>query len=220
MSPPDCGICLGPMVAPAIPGGSATPSFATKPLSYSALSPPPTARVTAGCAHHFCFACLHQWIQRAAKPSCPTCRQPAWQAIRDQEFQAVCGQPVGQPSSETIIGLPDGQFDLISRTQEQLQLPPARNVSSEMRLSIGITLTDRPPGPRGDPQDGCMVLAVRRGNGAARAGIRAGDVILGINGMPIGHRGHAWAVELLERPPVAAGGRPADAPPAKVAVAA
>ena len=32
--------------------------------------------------------------------------------------------------------------------------------------------------------------------------------------------GHTWPVTLLEQPPVAVGGRPAEAPPAKVAVGA
>lgn len=84
--------------------------------------------------------------------------------------------------------------------EETLQsLPPPRRIITE--LSNGTPL---PPGIvlanwGFVEQMGCRVVSVRKNNAAARSGIRSGDVILGINGAVIGDRGHAWAVEIIER---------------------
>lgn len=78
-------------------------------------------------------------------------------------------------------------------------LPPPRRIITKLSngkpLPAGIVLANWGFAE----QMGCRVVAVRKNNGAARSGIRSRDVLLGINGAAIGDRGHAWAVETIER---------------------
>ena len=118
-----------------------------------------------------------------------------WVVVRDIEFQAMLNKLVPEAKEE------DHETMERRRVYEETlaSLPPPRRIITE--LSDGTPL---PPGiVLGNwgfvEQMGCRVISVRKNNAAARSGIRSGDIILGINGAVIGDRGHAWAVEIIER---------------------
>tara|TARA_B110001452_G_scaffold80199_1_gene65602 strand:- start:1731 stop:2876 length:1146 start_codon:yes stop_codon:yes gene_type:complete len=183
-----CAICLGPIRVAAIGGGEQRKRTHTASTHFR-----PLLSSSAGCAHHFCYGCYQRWIVH--KPSCPTCRRPVWVVVRDIEFQAMLNKLVPEAKEE--------DYETLERRrvyEETLaSLPPPRRIITE--LSDGTPL---PPGiVLGNwgfvEQMGCRVISVRKNNAAARSGIRSGDIILGINGAVIGDRGHAWAVEIIER---------------------
>lgn len=145
-----CAICVSPMEDPAV-GGS--------------------------CQHHYCFACLQQWVQRCQAagndPQCPKCRAPVWDLCRDPEYAALLGVPSHSSSTtDTVLKIPAG----------------SRRVAVD--APVGITVGNNPNGL------GCRVLGVAKHNGAERAGIHVGDIILAVNDLEVNN--HRFAVGRIE----------------------
>ena len=133
--------------------------------------------VGGGCAHHFCFPCYTEWNDR--KPSCPTCRAPVWSIVVDVEYAALCGSEVTRAQDKRVEE--DGQDGL------------------DCPSGCKTVQVDHPAGMTIGNLDGnrCMVVKVVKGNGAHRAGIRAGDVIVMVNGTEV--RDHTTAIEWIEQ---------------------
>jgi len=116
--------------------------------------------------------------------SCPTCRAPVWQVLRDPEYASVIGAEITSSmaaSSADIVSAPGG------RGLRTVQVPGPAGIT------IGTTISSDSSGAHRR----CAVTKVVRGDGAYRAGIRAGDVILSVNGTQV--HDHAIAVECIER---------------------
>jgi serine protease Do len=64
------------------------------------------------------------------------------------------------------------------RLSLRAEAAPAALATALLREKLGVDLRVLPGG-------GCEVVAVRQGSGAARIGIRRGDLVLGINGRPL-----------------------------------
>ncbi len=64
-------------------------------------------------------------------------------------------------------------------------IPPQVDLPGQVRRGrIGVSIQDLPPG-RGSGTEGALVAEVVPGSAAERAGIRKGDVIVAINGVPV-----------------------------------
>lgn len=114
--------------------------------------------------------------------SCPTCRAPVWQVLRDPEYASVIGAEITSSmaaSSADIVSAPGG------RGLRTVQVPGPAGIT------IGTTISSDSSGAHRR----CAVTKVVRGDGAYRAGIRAGDVILSVNGTQV--HDHAIAVECI-----------------------
>lgn len=141
--------------------------------------------VGGGCAHHFCLPCYEEWCQR--KASCPTCRAPVWKIVVDTEFAAQSGIDLSSAHKANVLAAGkkpagDNPEDVIRTNSKE------RTV--DLAGPAGITLANRSSG------DGCYVVRVIKYNGAYRAGIRAGDVILQVNGAEV--HDHNMAVAFIE----------------------
>ena len=88
-------------------------------------------------------------------------------------FEILAGATPGQ---ELAVDLRRDGRELSLRLRAE-EAPPAL-AGALLREKLGVDLR---PLPRG----GCEVVAVREGSGAARIGIRRGDLVLGINGRPL-----------------------------------
>lgn len=130
--------------------------------------------VGGGCAHHFCASCYIEWASR--RPSCPTCRAPVWTITKDAEFAKAIG---AKCSLSTKMGEPG------ARAEEG-----AARVHIKLPAPAGLTIAN-------SASSGCVVTRVVRGNGGDVAGIRAGDVILAVNGTVV--RDHRQCVEFIEK---------------------
>ena len=94
----------------------------------------------------------------------------------DVEYAALCGASITPRILE-------------SEAKETSSNPCHRNV--RVAWPAGLTLTNAPSGK------GVTVVKVMRGNGAAVAGIKVGDIIVRVNGTEV--RDHNTAVEFIEK---------------------
>ena len=131
-----------------------------------------------GSYHHFCLSCYEEWARRQS--SCPTCRSPVWAITVDLEYASLCGAEITQKAMTVM--------DEVHSTAE---MPLGLRVPVRIEWPAGLVLKNTYLG------DGVLVLQVVRGNGAHHSGVRAGDVILAVDGIPV--RDHASAVELIEQ---------------------
>ena len=177
-----------PYASPSItPPGSRRPShdlslpLAVRPTPKSPVDVPDCAicaspmedpAVGGGCAHHFCLPCYKEWAAR--KASCPTCRAPVWSLVVDVEYAKMCGAEVTQSQAKTKTKLVGDDND-DSAEAEQGQ-PGCRTVPVDYPAGMTIGNSNR---------GGCLVVKVVKGNGAHRAGIRAGDVLVKVNGTEV-----------------------------------
>jgi len=138
-----------------------------------------------GCAHHFCQPCLLQWTE--TKPTCPTCRAPVWAVVLDREYARAIGA-----ESNTDTKTPPAQ------TTKKAEVTPStrQNVESEtnvrtVRVSgpAGLVLTQR--GTQ------CIVSKCILDNGAHKAGLRPGEVVIKVNGASV--REHSTAIAFIEK---------------------
>ena len=126
-------------------------------------------------AHHFCYECYESWVSH--KSSCPTCRAPVWSISHDAEFAKLIGAECSASSASGTGRMSEGNDEREGRRRIKLPAP------------AGLTIANSPAG--------CVVTKVIRGNGGDAAGIRAGDVILAVNGTHV--RDHRQCVEFIER---------------------
>lgn len=130
------------------------------------------------CTHHFCNDCLSRW-SRTKHATCPVCRAPLLRILRDPEFASSIGVKSGGASP----GL-----------ERQARGKCERRVSVDWPAGISFG-----PGARLDTTTPprLIVRDVVPHNGAARAGIRAGDVVLRVNGVAL--TDPEMAVQLIDR---------------------
>lgn len=116
------------------------------------------------CVHHFCHACLLDAVASGCT-SCPECHQHIGSIRRDYEFDALL---VPNFSEAINSNAADSRLECYTR---HLVLPPGTHA--------GITLSCRDSqGP------GCVVTAVVPRDQAYKSGVRAGDILISINGIP------------------------------------
>lgn len=150
------------------------------------------------CTHHFCHACLLEWQQQNTRrqqvATCPTCRAPIARIMRDPEFASAIGVaslasreplPHEPPGAQTVqITWPPGI------TLSPLPGTPSEQLTLEEMLSEESPMRDRPLG--------LLIADVAAENGAARAGIRRGSILLRINDELV-TSDHHQAVAMIER---------------------
>jgi hypothetical protein len=151
-------------------------------------SPISDPAVGGGCAHHFCYPCFKSWTDR--KPSCPTCRAPVWSLVVDVEFAKMCGAEITSAAKLTTrsAASPDAGDE---NAEAEAQQGPAGCRTVAVEYPAGMTIGNSSKG-------GCLVVKVVKGNGAHRAGIRAGDVLLYVNGTEV--RNHDIAMYAKRAP--------------------
>ena len=147
-------------------------------------SPMVDPAVGGGCAHHFCKECYVEWSVR--KASCPTCRAPVWSIVIDYEFARMCGAAMTPSEARDESKQPS--------TGEVKNMPPGC-ITANVQYPAGLTLRTVEHGD-GDSAKGCMVVKVIKGNGAHQAGLRAGDLIVMVNGTEC--RDHETAVTWID----------------------
>lgn len=136
--------------------------------------------VGGACTHHFCHSCLVRWASSSQQngSTCPTCRAPIARIMRDPEFAAAIG--VESLSSHASSDSP--HFTIPGTQTLQVSWPP------------GILLRSAPEGTPGH-----LIAGVVANNGAARAGVKEGSILLCINDEPVRSADHQAAVALIER---------------------
>ena len=146
-----------------------------------------------GCAHHACEACYREWS--AKKPCCPVCRAPVWQISVDFEYARLVGCDLGDSARSTAADSSDS-----STTDRQTEEARPAAEPGILHLTVeapaGITLSSR----KGD----VVVSALRKGNGADRAGVQVHDQVIAVNGTAVCD--HSSACDLIERAGRSAGG--------------
>ena len=184
-SPPECSICVSAMVNPSVGGAWYALSTATKlgRSQHTRSRPRPDSNLlmrvgSPRSCHHFCFDCYEEWARQ--KATCPTCRAPVWNLKLDVEYADLCGAEI-TPKARASAG------DAL----EVAELAPGIRHAVKVCWPAGLTLTNSPKG------NGVLVVKVVRGNGAHRSGIRAGHLILAVNGTMV--RDHTTAVEFIEQ---------------------
>ena len=88
-------------------------------------------------------------------------------------FEILAGATPGQELT-LDVWRDGGERSLRLRTEAA----PEALTAALLREKLGVDLRVLPGG-------GCEVVAVRQGSGAARIGLRRGDLVLGINGRPL-----------------------------------
>ena len=143
-----------------------------------------------GCTHHACLRCYEDRV--ATDPTCPTCRAPVWNLVVDRDFALVAGCSLQrQPDPVSVRKVSESQDGVLSlrADNDQGHVVWAHTVNKHIEHPAGISLASK----RGIVR----VVTVLRGNGADRAGVRAGDVVRCVNGMPV--RDHSTACAAIER---------------------
>ena len=138
-----------------------------------------------GCTHHYCYDCLSTW---AATPNatCPVCRTPVLRVIRDPEFASS----IGVKSKGGGNCLSNDEVQQLRATWKEARMV---SVSWPPGISLGARPEPRPDRPRG----GVLINQVLHGNGAHRAGVRDGELLLSVNGIVV--TDHQAAIQLIER---------------------
>lgn len=134
-----------------------------------------------GCAHHFCKPCLESW--QKTKPNCPICRAPIITITLDYEFANALGLKIRHEPPPSSQGHGRSPLALTS-----VESAPVAVRSVRVAHPAGITVTQR--------GQSCVITVVQSGNGAARANLKVGDLILAVNGVRVAH--HAAVIDLIE----------------------
>ena len=145
------------------------PSWASCAICMDVIS----SAAIASCAHHFCHACLLEWCA-SPSPACPKCRMPIHELRLDPEFDEAIAQVLGvAPAAASAASAP---------LTIDLELPRGSKA--------GITLANSDDGG-----PGCKVSRVNPLDMAYRCGLRVGDVIVALNGVPT--TSHDQAIALI-----------------------
>ena len=133
------------------------------------------------CTHHFCHSCLVQWASSSQHhgSTCPTCRAPIARIMRDPEFAAAVGV---ETLSSRVAASVSPLLKAAGTQTFHVSWPP------------GILLRKAPEGTPGH-----LIAGVVANNGAARAGVKEGSILLCINDEPVRPTDHQAAVALIER---------------------
>ena len=146
-----------------------------------------------GCAHHACEACYREWS--AKKPCCPVCRAPVWQISVDFEYARLVGCDLGDSSRSTASGSSESS-NAECQSEEARPAVESGILHFTIEAPAGITLSSR----KGE----VVVSALRKGNGADRAGVHVHDQVIAVNGTAVSD--HSTACDLIERAGRSAGG--------------
>lgn len=166
------------------------------------------------CQHHFCYGCIRTWCcaQAEEQPRCPTCRSAIYDVQRDVEYDQLCAQlrlgstekvqskrSSRSPAKPRPLATPIDSHQQTSSasvalvTSEDVSSRPERTQLLTITFTdtphAGVTLVDR----GGEP--GVKVAAVSRFDAFYAHGVRAGDVLLEVNGMPCVH--HANVINAI-----------------------
>lgn len=182
--PPDCSVCTSPMINPAIGGAwwVMAPGDVRGCDFPSCLASLPTftlsSSLRARSCHHFCLECYEEWAQR--KATCPTCRAPVWAIKLDLEFASICGAAI------TVSAM--------AKVDDERACESVAGADQCVKIAwpAGLTLANAQK-----TDQGVLVVKAVRGNGAHKAGVRAGDHILTVNGTAV--RDHTTAVDFIEQ---------------------
>ena len=133
------------------------------------------------CSHHFCHACLLSWL--SSNPLCPKCREPVKEVRLDSEFDSLT-RMLSQAGSSTSCGGEEEEEETRDEGDEVV-------IDFAERRKAGLTVKNVQRGP------GVEVIATKEGDAAQLSGLRVGDIIVSLNGLPC--KGHAEAVAHVEQ---------------------